>query len=144
MDSLHILGLTTEQYTQTYLVGQNCDFEKRTRPATRYFLYAEDISNGGYCRILLDENYENECGSGWSAATYGIMEKEHVDAIPKLSHVPLVDTTLEIDFTIEDFECDLFSSSHSNGDHYYPDGFVKVHMDKFREVGTSTKSARKV
>lgn len=139
MDSLHILGFTAEQY-QTCLGGRNRNLAKKSFYVlfTRYFLYAEDTKNGDYCRILLDENYEKQC----SDDTLGIMVKQHVDTIPKLSHVPLVDTVLEIDFTTKNFECDLFRCIC---DKSHPYGVVEVHMDKFREVrGNKTKSARKV
>jgi len=145
MDSLRILGLTSEQYDQIYLEGCNLKFDTKTRSATRYYIYGEYPESGGFCKILLDENYENECYSGWTTATYGVMEKELVTTVPKLSHVPLVETFLEINFDLEEFECDLFNYSHSGGDHFYPSGYVKVNLDKFREVTDfSVKSARNI
>ena len=134
MDTLRIIGMTSEQYDQVYLEGHNCRFERKERPATRYFLYAEDVNTGNHCRILLDEDYSNECYSGWTTASFGILEKEAVDTIPELSYVPIVETTLEIDCTAKNFKCDLFYYSHTGGDEYYPSGYVNVDMDKFREV----------
>ena len=131
MVSLRIIGLVPEEYSQVYLEGTNCRFEKRTRPATRYYLYAEDPDTGDFWKITLDENYEEECHSGWTTATYGFMERELVSTLPTLTHVPKVETTLEVDFDSHDYKCDLFSYSLEGRDHYYPNGHVEIFWDNF-------------
>jgi len=134
MESLRIIGMTSERYVQTYLDGHNCHFERKTQPATRYYLFAENINTGDYCRIMLDEDYTRECYSGWTTASFGILEKEPVTVIPQLSHVPIHETILEIDCTCDDFECDLFTYTKTGGDDYYPSGSVLIKFNKFQQV----------
>ena len=128
---LHIVGLVSEEYDQVYLEREDSGFVKNTRPGVRYLLYAQDTKTGKYWKITLDENYEEECYSGWTDATYGIMESEVVSTLPKLTHVPKVETSLEVDFDCDNYECDLFSYSYEGGDHYYPNGHVEIHWDNF-------------
>ena len=128
---LLIKGLTLENYDQTYLDENG---RKDIRQATRYFIYAQDLATEEYCRIKLDENHERQCCSGWTNAAYGIMEKESVPTIPPFSYVPKVRTALDIDFDVEQFDCDLFTYSDFGADSYYPTGYVKVNMENFLEV----------
>lgn len=143
METLRIIGLTLETYDQTYSDVIKFEIVKNTRTATRYYLYAKNVDDGTLCRILLDEDYNSE--DGWAEDCFGIMKKEPIVSVPKLSYVPINESIIEINFEGTFFECSLFTFSLNGGVNYYSDGYIKVHMDKFQEVaGKNTKSARNV
>lgn len=137
MDSFRVLGLNVEKYTQEYLDSDDyCEsMEIRTRPADRYYIYVVNTVTGEYSRILLDEDHTQECYSGYTIASYGIMQKEAVFKIPKLTYIPKNPSVLDIEFSedIEEFKCELFEFALDGGCAYYPEGFVKVFMEKFRK-----------
>lgn len=133
MESLRVVGLTSEEYEQLYVKGRSENFQKALRSATRYFIYAEDIKTGNLCKILLDEIH-HKYDLHWGNFSYGIMKKIPIMNIPELSYVPLVETILNIDFDDDAIKNNLFEFSNDGEDYLCPHGYTIVHMDKFKLV----------
>lgn len=132
MESLRILGLISEIYNQNFLTIENCSVIKKTKNATRYYIYAENIDNGALYQLLLDEDHDSEIGN-----SFAIVKRTIINTIPKLSHIPKVNTVIRININNNFFHCDLFTFSVNGGVRYYSRGYIKVFMDKFQEITSS-------
>lgn len=132
--SIKVVGLCIETYVQKYLEGHNCDFETKQRDAERYFLFCEN-DEGKKLKLTLDEDYENECYSGWTEAVYGLLQVDQIDEFPTFHKVPVKLITFNLsnceDDVYEDINCDAFEYSHNGRDDYYPNGCSYVKLDNF-------------
>lgn len=147
MEKFLVVGLRVEKYIGQNVKGFNCNFEYYDEEMERYHIYLRNESNELY-RVSLEEEY-GECGSGWCAASWGVMDVEKLEKNEPFTHrVNPKKSPLYIEGDLgpneyghlrllsghggnEIFESDVFTYYENDGDVYYPCGSVSVNMDYF-------------
>ena len=135
-----IIGMYKEQYTDTFVSGNNYDFSHEEAEFTRHIIVAK--SNLDKYLTFTLSNSMGECESGWMIATYGNLKIEIVndDVIEKITHFPFEydDTDFSVDLEQMNnqyleyvFSCDIFNVSSNGGYPYYPIGSYYVYENLF-------------
>ncbi len=148
--TVEVVGLRVEHALLQKCEGHNCDFTKYEDDGVKYiFLLIDRGSSVNYYELTLYEE-EGECMSGWMVARYGMSELKKVSKFSGKTHLPIKQGE-EITLPIKDNELymtppssysgsdidykvsnDFFTCSEYGEDHYYPEGYVHVNMDKFK------------
>lgn len=139
-DKIKVVGLLIEKHveTDTYDFGEEKD-ERET-----YTLMLQS----GYTKfeLTLRESY-GMCPSGWTTASWGICDIVAVSNFRPFSHVPIKEIILdddiieynedyrmyEINEVMGGIHTDVFDYSYDGGDGWYPNGYVSVNMELFKE-----------
>lgn len=135
---IKVVGLLIEKHveTDTYDWGE----EKDERETYTLMLQA------GYTKfeLTLRESY-GMCPSGWTTASWGECSIITVSNFRPFSHVPVKEIVLDGDiieynedysmYEIGDINeaADVFDYSYDGGDGWYPNGYVSVNMELFKE-----------
>ena len=141
MGTFKILGLRVERG-----LLQKCD-----GVGDHDFKHYEEM--GDIYIILLEKNdiryelklwvSEDECGSGWTTASWGHSSLKTVDHFSGKTHLPTTQNdVIELKMSsysfgkndIEDTQNKYFHVSYDGGDNYYPAGDVSVNMDNFKVI----------
>lgn len=84
---MKIVGMRKEFYIGEKVAGHNCDFNHESTELEKYHLFGV-LDNGYKVQITLYEEY-GECYSGWTTASWGIMEVKYVNEVfGIMTHVP--------------------------------------------------------
>ena len=132
-----IVGLKVIPYAGQIVVGGNCDFEYVDAELVKYIVCLTD--DDGILRELCMYVRHGECYSGWTTATFGMAKFKTVDRYDDITHTPKkgisnkIEMSLNLD-AIEEYLCPWFSFSWTDGDRYYPSGYVNVNMDMFDKI----------
>jgi hypothetical protein len=127
-----IVGLRIERDLLTKCTGDNCDFTYYKEMGDIYIILLK--CDGALYELKMYEE-EGECGSGWTTASYGRSSMKNVSHFAGKTHVPISQDKIELSSGyggIEDTENLYFNFSEDGDDHYYPRGYVNVHMDQFK------------
>jgi hypothetical protein len=140
-----ITGLKLHYRIGKHVEGPSNDFIYTDVLVPEYTLCLFDENRQRYELALIEEH--GECGSGWTTASWGRHEIFTVDSFGALTHqvVPNSEESLmfEYDESMRNLITPYFSFSEvgDQDDDYYPQGYVKVNLDKFTptERGFSTR-----
>ena len=128
---LNIVGLKLHHY-----IGQKLsenESELINGDLIKYILCLKDNDNKKY-ELEMHEEY-GECHSGYTWAIWGKYNLNQVDNFGAITHVPKTGFSTKIIFNTDgDYICDWFSFSDCGCDCYYPKGYVKVEMDRFKST----------
>lgn len=136
MKCYEVVGLRVEKYVGTAVFGHNCDFIYSPEIKQRHVLLLKHYSTNYELTLQTDED---ECGSGWCAASYGRFDFKQVTNFAGKTHRILKGTTLNLQANTETGSLDyvnnaLFSFSEDGGDSYYPSGGYDINMSLFEEI----------
>ena len=137
---LKVVGLLIEKHVETdmYDWGE----EKDERETYTLMLQAEYTK----FELTLRESY-GMCPSGWTTASWGMCEIIAVSNFRPFSHVPVKEIVLdgdiieynedyrmyEINEIMGSIHTDVFDCSYDGGDGWYPNGYISVNMELFKE-----------
>ena len=147
---LKIVGLLVKKIINDDCEGHNCDFTYKKIEDEEYVLMCEDIYHideygkeyHNKYEITLRSEY-GECGSGWTTASYGLVNIKPVNNFRPWNYKPKQQMVLEnisikeMDFP--DFSCEYFEWSYDGGDRYYPTGYIEVDLTYFEELPRNMK-----
>lgn len=148
-----IVGLRIENCLLPKCEGHNCDFKKYLDDSVKYIFLLKWIpESSSYSSSYPTKTYEltlweeqDECYSGWTISNFGHLEFKNVSRFSGKTHSPIksgdkiklnvINNKVEFDKNDEHkIENDYFKYSDTGGDPYYPEGYVKVMMEKFKIV----------
>ena len=129
---MNIVGLRVEKYIGTEISGSNMNFEYQDSECERHVILGilEDKTK---VEITLSE-YEDQCSSGWTTASYGEIDIEIVDKFGSRTHDPIKDIVIDdiAKSGITLLSNEVFSVDYDGGDEYYPSGGYNVNMSLFK------------
>lgn len=140
-----IIGLRIEKTLLDKCEGFNCNFEYHLEHGDQYIFL---LKNGPKKLELIFYEKEHECQSGYCEAVSAMAELKIVKKFGGKTHIPIGDKkyiriSVNKDYDIYELpgygnansyviNHDYFEFSENGGDCYYPCGYVKIHMDKFK------------
>lgn len=131
---LKVKGLRLEKYITNGEYSNYQEEESELLEENRYVLYCIGDYRRKY-ELTLWETY-GECYSGYCGASWGEIKIQEVDQFSNVTHTPIKDLIIDIDFNKDIYEIDseIIRFSSDGGDNYYPCGFVSVNMELFKET----------
>lgn len=136
-----VKGLTVIKYVGMVTHGHNCEFEDVPEELERYVLHCVDVNqkHNGRIDICLEETF-GECCSGWTTASWGVMDVERNPKPMPWTHMIISkETIVEFDPYSDDVKNEVFSFSAYGGDEYYPSGGVSVNEELFTKAFRTMK-----
>jgi len=132
---MKIIGLRIEKYIDKSVSGHNCKFTYSDETFEKHIICGV-LSDNRKVEIELSRS-EDECGSGWTTASWGFIDVREVFNFNGYTFVPIKPLIVEDlipDKNYDDVVNDVFLVDYNGGDSYYPSGGYTVNMDLFTET----------
>lgn len=129
---MKIIGLRIEKYIDKEISGHNCDFTYTDAEFEKHIICGV-LDDNRKVEIELRRS-EDQCGSGWTTASYGHIQVVEVKKFNGYTHIPIGMLTIEdVEPGFEgDISNKVFSVEYDGGDSYYPSGSYSIKMELFR------------
>jgi len=140
--NIEILGLNVVKYIATSVTGGEGDFKYSDQEFVGHELFGMDLDFKHFVKISLRVE-EGICGSGWTTASYGVMNVETIERLPAMQFRSSPKVTISFTESSE-IENEVFTYSEYGGDNYYPMGGYAVNMSIFKSNGRGIENEEDV